>query len=227
MSILSSPPTVRSPKVPATSFVHNEAVTREVVNAGAGAARGSGGSTSADVLSFIATGLGFPKDFFNVIAQSGGNRATALVAAEPFTKVIEDNQADFEFLLHQLAKAEWERNGLEYDEDDIEFMFPSVTKDTTSEAVKNITIGESQGYISRETAGSMYAQEMGITTYEYEEQQQQLKDEQARGDLLGPTPAPPGRTGGDNPDDTNDGGIGDSPIHGQGKGDVEDSLNDL
>ena len=213
------------PKGSGNQFVHNEAVTREIVTPGAGGAKGSSNSSDA-VLAFIATGLGFPKDFFNIIAASGGNRATALVAAEPFTKVIEDGQADIEVLLHELAKNCFERAGLDYKEDDIEFIFPSITKDTTSETVANIQTGLQEGFISRETAGQMYAQEMNITTYDYEEQQKALKNEQSRGDILGPMPVPAGRNGGGAPDDEpNPGGIGDSPIHGSGKGDVQDELN--
>jgi hypothetical protein len=217
------------PKGSGNQFVHNEAVKREVISASqAGGARGS--NTGDEVLAFIATGLGFPKDFFNIIATGGGSRATALVAAEPFTKVIEDGQADVEFLLHELARNCWERAGLDYDDDDIEFTFPSITKDTTSEAVANIQIGEQQGYISKETAGSMYAQEMGITTYDYEEQQGQLKNEQSRGDSMGDVPVPAGRNGSGADDEGPEnapGGQGGSDIHGSDKTDLQDNINNL
>jgi len=214
-------------------FVHNEAVERTVVSAAQGATGRGGGSTAGDaILAFIATALGFPKDFFNVIAMGGGSRATALVAAEPFTKVIEDGQSDIEYLLHRLFEHVCEKNGLDYDDEDVEFTFPSITKDTTSEAVANIQTGLQEGFISRETAGTLYSQEMGISTYDYNEQQQQLKNEQARGDILGPMPAPAGRNGaGGKPEDEGPenaiGGQGGSDIHGDGKQDLEDNITNL
>lgn len=215
------------PRGSGNQFVHNESVKREVISAASTGGR-MGSSAGDEVLAFIATGLGFPKDFFNVMAAGGGNRATALVAAEPFTKVIEDGQEDIEFLLHEIARNQFEKAGLDYEYDDIEFLFPSVTKDTTSEAVQNIMLGEQQGYVSKETAGNMYAQEMNISTYDYDDQQSQLKNEQSRGDAMGQVMPPPGRNGigGAN---GKDGVVSDdeSPIHGSGKTDTADQLNSL
>ena len=75
----------------------------------------------------------------------------------------------------------------------------------------------------------MYAQEMNITSYDYEDEQQVLKNEIAKGDteLMGPPPTPAGRNGGGSSEEPNDGGIGDSPIHGVGKTDLQDNLNSL
>lgn len=213
------------PRGTGNTFVHNQAVKRTPMPMATGGVRG-GDPIVDNLLAFIATAVGMPKDFFNVISQGGGSRATALVGAEPFTKVIEDEQADWEYLLREKMFPEVMRQaGLDVAEDDIEFVFPSVTKDTTSEAVKNIQIGKAEGLISNETAGQMYAQEMSITTYDYDEQQQQIKNEQSRGDVmsLGPLPGDSGGPGGDE----NDGGIGDSPTHGQGKVDLEGDLNNV
>lgn len=217
------------PRGTGNTFVHNKAVTRTPMPMATSG--GSRGDTTVDnVLAFIATSCGFPKDFFNVISTGGGSRATALVGAEPFTKVIEDEQADWEFLLREKMFPEVMRMaGLQADEDDIEFVFPSVTKDTTSEAISNIQIGKAEGLISNETAGQMYAQEMSITTYDYNDQQQAIKNEQSRGDVLsvgGGLPSP-GQAPGDADGSTGDGSIGDSPTHGQGKEDLEDSLNSI
>lgn len=218
------------PRGTGNTFVHNEAVTRTPMPVTASGGRGGGDATTDNVLAFIATAIGLPKDFFNVIAAGGGNRATALVAAEPFTKVIEDEQADWEFTLHKMVEEVFRQNNLEYDKDDIEFIFPSVTKDTTSEAVANIGIGYQEGYITKQRASEMFAQEMNITNYNYEDEQSALKTEIARGDreLIGLVPSPGGRNGsGDDSGAPNDGGIGDSPIHGTGKVDLQDNLNSI
>ena len=211
------------------TFVHNQAVKRMPMPVSATGGGRGGDQTSDNVLAFIATAIGLPKDFFNVIASGGGSRATALVAAEPFTKVIEDEQADWEFTLHKIVEEIFEQNGLQYSPEDIEFIFPSVTKDTTSETVANILTGYQEGFLSKERAASMYAQEMNITSYDYEDEQQVLKNEIAKGDteLMGPPPTPAGRNGGGSSEEPNDGGIGDSPIHGVGKTDLQDNLNSL
>jgi hypothetical protein len=216
------------PRGTGNTFVHNEAVTRTPMPMATGAGRG-GDSTVENVLSFIATSVGFPKEFFNIISQGGGNRATALVSSEPFTKVIEDDQADWEYLLHEMYDEVMRQNNLQTDPDDIEFIFPSATKDTTSEAIKNIITGYSEGFISKERAGNMYAGEMDITAYNYEDEQKTLKDEKVKGDidLVGAQLPPAGRMGGSDPGSKGDGSIGDSPIHGSGKEDLEDSLDNL
>ena len=215
------------PRGTGSTFIHNKSVTRTAMPMATGGSGRGGDQTVDNVLAFIATSCGFPKDFFNVISSGGGSRATALVGAEPFTKVIEDEQADWEFLLREKMFPEVMRAaGLEAEEDDIEFVFPSVTKDTTSEAISNIQIGKAEGLISNETAGQMYSQEMSITTYDYEEQQQQIKNEQVRGDVLsvgGGLPSP-GQAPGSDDGSNGDGSIGDSPTHGQGKQDLEDDL---
>lgn len=210
--------------LPGSTHVHNKAVKRTPMPVSPSSGRSSGGSDVSDsLLAFIATAVGLPKDFFNIIAAGGGNRATALVAAEPFTKVVEDEQADWEYLLTKMASKVFEQKGMRFDDGDMEFIFPSVTKDTTSETVKNIMLGESQGYISKETAGTMFGQEMNITTYNFEDEQTKLTDEIASGtNKTGTVPAPEGRAG-------TDGVVsdGETPIAGDGKYDLKAQLNNL
>jgi hypothetical protein len=213
--------------LPGSTHVHNKAVDRKpmpVAPTGRGA---SGGDISDSLLAFIATSVGLPKDFFNIIATGGGSRATALVAAEPFTKVVEDEQADWEYLLTKMAEAVFEQAGMKYEAGDIEFIFPSVTKDTTSETVKNIMLGEAQGYISKRTAGTMYGQEMNITTYDFEDEQQRMsEDTQAGLNQTGSPVPPPGRNG---MEPGTDGTVAtdESPIAGDGKFDLKAQLGNI
>jgi hypothetical protein len=209
--------------VPGTVFAHNERVTRtpmKITEAGSGRADILGDS----IIAFIATAMGIPKEHLNVMGTS--NRASALVSSEPFTKVIEELQTEFEELLHMIASIELPRRGVQYDRDEIEFVFPSVTKDTTSETIQNIMLGEQQGYISQRRAAGIYASELDITTYDFETEQKQIADDKAAGlDLQGPPPptaAKPGFGG-----DDSDNGDGGSDIHGSGKGDLEDNLMTL
>lgn len=222
-----------------STFVHNEAVTRQAMPAiDTAGGRNTGAGIGEEIIAFIATAIGVPKEFFNVISAGGGSRAQALTSAEPFTKAIEDIQALFEALLIDVAKEAFAQAGFEYEEGDVEFIFPSVTKDTTTETVKNIGTGESLGYISKQTAAEMYAGEMNITNYDFEKEQGRIGDEATKGlNRMGAIPVPPGGRFG-NPGSPNDGGgssdlpnedEGDegSDIHGKGKVAISKSLKRL
>jgi hypothetical protein len=214
---------------PASIFAHNEQVKRAPMQALSSGARSSLG-VGDELLALIATAIGIPKDFLNIMSTSGGgSRATALVGAEPFEKVVEDLQAKFENLLLAIVEEVMEDAGLNYKKGDVEFIFPSVTKDTTTETIKNVAMGESLGYISRETAGDMYAGEMNITTYEYEKEQSKIKNQP-------PPPAmgmpPEGRFGvspNGNGQGEPDGVVhnDDSPIHGVGKSKLKNQLKNI
>lgn len=206
-------------------FVHNESVKRQPMSA-----MPSGGSRSVsgigeELLSFIATGVGIPKDFFNVIGGGGGSRATALVGAEPFTKVIEDIEADIENLLLGIASEVVP----DYQDGDVEFIFPSVTKDTTTETMKNIALGETLNWWSKETAAEMAAGEMNITTFNYDDEISKMQTA-AKKPPLPPqgTPPPVGRFGSPTGNGTGDDGIDkSSPIHGTGKQRLKKQLGNL
>ena len=164
---------------PGSIFAHNKAIKRQAVAPAQASGSRTGKNTAAEIMAFIATAMGIPKEHFNISAQGGGSRAAALTSAEPFTKVIEEVQSEFEDLLTRMAEVAMSQAGIEnYQPGDIEFVFPSVTKDTTTEAVGNIMAGEAAGFIGKETAGNMYAAEMNITTYDYDKEQKQIADAQ-------------------------------------------------
>ena len=181
---------------PGSIFAHNESIERKAVQP----AQSSSGKddTAQEIIAFIGMALGIPKEHLNLIQSSGGSRATALIGAEPFTKVIEELQGDMEELLHQIAEVAFDEAGMEYEDGDIEFVFPSVTKDTTTETVKNIMTGEQAGFLSKSTAATMYAGELNITTYDYDEEKEQIdQDNEAAiksAAAIMPT-QPPGQTG--------------------------------
>jgi hypothetical protein len=153
-------------------FAHNKMIKRQPMAAAQGAAK-AGDSVGDELLAFIATAVGIPKDFFNIMGGGGGSRATALVGAEPFTKVIEEIQADIEYLLLDIAAEVIP----DYKDGDVEFIFPSVTKDSTTETAKNIMAGEAAGYMAKETAAQMFAAEMNMTTYDWDDEKGKMDDE--------------------------------------------------
>ena len=199
-----------------SSFTHNKSVKRTILSPASGSV--SDGSIFSLLIAIISACWGIPKEAFNISGQ-GGSRATALVSSEPFTKVIEKIQNDFTTLLQELARIAYKLEGKKYN-NEIEFIFPSAVKDTTSEQIKNISLGEQQKYISHKTAATMYAAEMDITMYDYDEQLAAVKDEQEQAMAMGfgAATGQPGAFGDD---------IGASPIHGQGKEDLKDQLNNI
>lgn len=216
--------------VPGSVFAHNDRVKRTAVEVSKGGNSSGGGMIGEAILAFIATAIGLPKEFLNVVGQGGGSRATALVGSEPFTKVVDELQTEFNLLLHEIAKTELPRRGVMYDKSQIEFVFPSVTKDTATEVIKNIMNGEAQGYISQRTAGVMFGAEMSISNYDFDREQLTIKKDKSQGlDLLGPMPPPPGRTGagaGAPPDGAQPQDDG-SDIHGDGKVDLKQQLSTI
>lgn len=206
---------------PGSIFAHNKAIERKALSPAN--AQGAQNDIGAEIMALIATSIGIPKEHLNVNSQ-GGSRATALTSAEPFTKVVEEIQAEFEDLLQRIAAVAMEQAGVEYEQGDIEFIFPSVTKDTTSETVKNIMAGEASGYIAKDTAGNMYAAELNITGYDFEDEQTRVKKLQADEVASGVMP-PASRQPGVAPElDNAEGG---SEIQGQGRLQLKNKLTTL
>lgn len=205
---------------PMSVFVHNEGVERKPLSPDAGSARGSLG-VGDEILGLIATAVGIPKQFFNVMDKGSGSRVGGLVGAEPFEKVIEDMQSEFETLLLEIAKHAIEDAGLTYEKGDIEFIFPSVTKDTTSETITNIQKAESGQFIDHETAANMISGELNITGFDYEESQKKIKERVAEMPIVPPL----------SPSSRFDPAAGDEPapsqVHGDGKRQLKKDMNNL
>ena len=220
-------------------YIHNEQVKRQAMPALTGSDR-SGMGVGDEILAFIATAIGIPKDFFNVMATGGGNRATALVGAEPFEKVIEDLQAKFENLLLTIVDEVMDDAGVAYEKGDVEFIFPSVTKDTTTETIKNVGTLEELEYISHETAAQMAAAEMNITGYDYDDEQKKIQDrleDKLDNDPLNPANGStflqlpdgqvPARARTNGKADNGTVARGDNPLHGSPKKNLKAQLNNL
>ena len=205
-------------------FVHNESVTRKPLAPMAGVTGSGASNIGQELLAFCATAIGIPKDHLNVIGSSG-SRATAIVGSEPFTKVIEDLQEDLTDLLDQVIENFCERVGEEYDEDQWQVVFPSVTKDTVSEYVSNVSTAEAQGYISKRRAATMVAQELECDNYDYDIEQKEMADDQKEQERMNPPIVPAGRFGLPPKPAPADGGG--NPIHGSGKQDIQDQHRDL
>ena len=88
-------------------------------------------------------------------------------------RIVGDERLDLPDLLNALAVDCWKEAGLIYN-DELEFIFPEMTGDTTTEKIKNIAVGEESKFISHKTAATMYASEMHISTFDYDEEQAEI-----------------------------------------------------
>ena len=217
------------PVAPSIRF-HNKAITFEAVAPTAGK-QGGGTDTAQEILAFLATSMGFPKDFFNVMAQGSGSRATAIVGSEPFTKVIEEFQQDFKDFLDEIIEDFCERVAhVDYNEGDWKCSFPSVSKDSAKDVIANIGTAKELGVYSDRAAANKIAAELGDEDYDFDamkrEQIADLKKYPPTDTMPGWTP-PAGRFGVEPlPGKGEPQPSEDNPIHG-GKQDIIDDHKTL
>lgn len=218
--------------LPGSKNIHNDKVEIQAMPAIATGGRGGGGGVVAEnVLCFIAVAMNIPKEFLNITTPAGGgSRAMALTSAEPFTKMVEDVQAGWEWFTTQVFKRVIESAGLKFEKDDLEVTFPSVTKDTTTEALKNLTVAEEMAWLSHKRCMEMAAKELNVTNFDPDQETADIESERQQG--IGPTGGlpPGGRFGfpGQPPDAGQPGGVdGGSEIHGKGKVGLSTNLKTL
>ena len=204
-------------------FVHNKSVKRTALQQTGGGRTGGGTDIAQEILALIATAMGFPKDFFNVMSQGSGSRATAIVGSEPFTKVIEDLQQDFEELLDSIIEYFCQQNDIKYNEHDWQIIFPSVSKDSAKDFISNVATAEEMGYINKRRAATMVAAELECDNFDFDEEQEKGATDTAAHPPINPgVPPPAGRFGAQMPQlpgAATDAELGaeDNPIHGSGK----------
>jgi hypothetical protein len=160
-------------------FVHNKTVERKPLAPMASVTAGQS-NVVQELIAYVATAIGLAKDQLNVFASGGGNRATAIVGSEPFTKVIEDLQEDGSDLLHQIIESFCEQAGFDYDPDEWEVIFPSVQKDALNDRLKAIATCESMGWFNHERAATMAASEMEADSYVYDDEMKKDADDRQK-----------------------------------------------
>ena len=208
-------------------FVHNKAISREAIQQTGKGSSGSQAQISQEILALMATAMGFPKDFFNVLASGSGSRATAIVGSEPFTKVIDDGQQDFEDLWDDIIEYWCQTNNEDYDEEEWKIEFPPVSKDSNKDEIANIGSANALGVINDRRMGGMIASTLGADDWDFDrEKAQQAADAKKYppSEMMPGWQPPAGRFGA--PDAA--GGAGeDDPTPGDEKNDVIDAHKNL
>jgi hypothetical protein len=141
---------------------------------------GSGvGSDIEALTNFVAVGVGVPKEYLGI--QGRTSRAGALVATEPAAKRFEDRQSLVERLLHRMADRVLDVAGFT-GEREREFVFPAIATEDRSSKLKDLQFAESNMWVSKETAASTAAEELDISSYDYEDEQSRIAAEFADAD---------------------------------------------
>lgn len=173
---------------PGSEFVHTTKVKRTMLsNSG-----GKGGTNDAFkwCLDMICSGLGIPVTYLGTSESSGHSRAGSLVGTEPVAKKMEEHQAHLESVLQDMAQRLFKTFGIDAE---IEVTFPEVITQDRSAKLKDLSLAESQGWISHSRAAEIAAKELNISNYDWAIEKVEIegerKDEMAP-DFM-PLSAPP------------------------------------
>ena len=170
-----------------SEFVHSKKVERKYLHAES-ASTGGQGSAYEWNLAMICAGLGIPR---NYLVQEAGHqaRATAIVATEPVTKKFEMRQMVYERIIKAMARKFFAIFDMEGSELDLEVTFPEIITQDRSAKLKDLALAESQRWISPERAAEIASKELGITEFDFQEEQATI-DAQKADEPLNPLTAP-------------------------------------
>lgn len=163
------------PPPPGTVFGHNSAMKLEplVPQQSGRSSPGSGDPILDALVTMISLSGGVPKDWLGFGLQN--TRAGALVATEPASKALDALQKWIEQMLHDCFNRVMTAAGI-FDAQ-LEVIFPSITDEERKDKLDDIGTMEANGWISKQTAGTIAAKEMGITTYDYDQEQKLIARE--------------------------------------------------
>lgn len=158
-----------------SDFVHTKKVERKYMSN-----EGMGGSTNIAfevLLSKIAAGVGIPVGYFGTYLSGGQTKASAHVTTEPVIQKFKMRQLEYERMLRDLWDDVMDHFGLGKVE--CEITFPELLVQDRSAKLKDLALAEVQGWISHERASEIAAKELGITEYNYQKEQSEMKADPA------------------------------------------------
>jgi hypothetical protein len=172
-----------------SEFVHTDAIERKYLSPEGGKAGSSPAFEWA--LSMVAAGLGIPISYFGTHLSGGQTRASAIVSTEPVAKRFEMRQQVYERVVHDLWDRLMEWAGLGHVE--CEVTFPEIITADKSQKLKDLSLAQTQGWISGERAATIAAKELNITSFEYETEREKISGEkqiEPSGSFASPLTAP-------------------------------------
>jgi hypothetical protein len=153
-----------------SEFIHTDKIEREY--------RGAEGTSRAAsnvwdwAISMCCIGTGIPFSYLGTHQHGGSTRASAIVATEPVAKLFEDRQSDYEEILLATSRRLFDLFGLKNAR--LEITFPEIITQDRSAKLKDLALAESQGWITKHRAAEIAAKELGISDYDYEDEQLEI-----------------------------------------------------
>jgi len=169
-----------TPPGPGAVAVHNDAIAIEYKNASTDA---SDAKTDADMLlKVIAIGAGISEQFLGV--SSASTRASALLQTEPDVKNFETYQQVIEMMLHKTYRRLVDTEKLPVTKAIFEVSFPGLAAEDRTAKLKDLAMMEAQDWITKERSATMASREVGITGYDYGQEQEAIRQERGKDPLV-------------------------------------------
>ena len=174
-----------NPPTPGSFFIHNKAAELKAIAAELGASDAQNDWTV--FLTLAAMGAGVSLQYLG--AESQGGKAQALVGTEPDIKSFEDYQEFMEQFFLQDAQRVFERakerNELPKDlRITVEATFPTLAEENRSEKLKDLAFCESMSWFSHRRVANAVAKELQMTSYNYDQEQKEVAQEDAMKEFL-------------------------------------------
>jgi len=159
-----------------SEFIHTAKIKREYLSNNA---TSSGGEPSAFIwcLNMVTAGSRIPISYLGTHLSGGSSRASAVVGTEPVSKLFENRQQTLEVTWRKVIAGLMKRNDItEYN---AKFTWPEVITQDRAQKLKDIYLAETAQWISPKRAGQMASKELGQDDWDFEQEQQDIKSEQA------------------------------------------------
>lgn len=154
-----------------SEFIHSKKVERKYL-ANEGGAKGGGSMSFEWCLSMIAAGVVIPVSYFGTHLSGGQTRASAIVSTEPSAKKWEARQGDMKTMIEAIFERTMRRFNLHCD---CEVVFPEIVTHDRTAKLKDISLALAEGLISKRRAAEMVAKELGIDSFDWEKEQDEIK----------------------------------------------------
>lgn len=204
-----------------SEFVHTKAIERKYNANAEGSSSGKAGESVFQVgVSMIATSTGIPVSYYNTHLSATGTRASAIVATEPVAKKFEMRQTVYKYVIEKAAERLFRSFGIK---SEIDIYFPEIVTQDRSAKLKDLFLAEQSRWFSPERAATTAAKELGADKYDYEQEMNDIKAQNADEiPLPGANPlSDPGAAGGGDANNSNH--DSESAITSGEKKDVNDS----
>lgn len=169
-----------------SEFIHSAKVKRQYLSNASGT--GSGKNDAFDwCMNMIAAGTGIPIQYFGINSAQHATKATAVVSTEPVVKLFESRQNVYKRVLNDVAK--WVAGFVQGTPNKkFRIIFPELVVQDRSQKLKDLSLAEMEGWISKKRCAEYAAKELGILDFNYDKEKLEIDKDQSSG--MNPLTAP-------------------------------------